>query len=87
MSSIVPNHIPDAQLIPFSRFIWGNVGGEGVERVYSTRLKQYMAMKIVHKGVISNRENYLTLLQRLKEMYHDLHSEDISELRRNNFGR
>lgn len=34
-------------------------------------------MKIVNKGVISNKENYLRLLDRLHDMYLDLKTDDI----------
>lgn len=54
----------------------------GVERVKSLKRDEYVAMKIVHKSVVSNRENYMVLLQRLVEMYQELHTDDISKLAR-----
>lgn len=49
-----------------------------MERVKSLKLDKYVAMKIVNKVVISNRSNYLKLLDRLHDMYEQLDNDYIS---------
>lgn len=48
-----------------------------MERVKSLKRDEFVAMKIVEKRVISNRENYLRLLERVREMYEDIHTDAI----------
>lgn len=50
----------------------------GVERVKSLKLNEFVAMKIVNKTVISNRANYMKLLDRLHDMYEQLDNDYIS---------
>jgi len=57
--------------------ILGTGGYSRVERVKSLKTGQDIAMKIVNKAVISNREKYLQLLDRLVELYKELKTDDI----------